>query len=90
MMDAFCRSCAITYNTRYAGNAPQAESFTFSVLGPDGKTGDWGFFFNPGGNRFGLQFEPSNGTTSRGDIFVSNVFSDLSTNRRETGRIGFN
>ena len=87
--DTFCANCAITFNTRYAGNAKQAESYTFSIIGPDKKTGDWGFFFNPGGNPFGLQYDSSNGTTSRGDIFVSNVFSDMSTNRRHTGRISY-
>ena len=90
MKDTFCANCAITYNTRYAGNAKQAESYTFSIIGPDKKTGDWGvMFFVPQTYPFGLQYASSNGLTSRGDIFVSNIFSDLSTNRRHSGRISY-
>ena len=89
MNDVFCSRCAITYNTRYSASAKQAESFTFSLVGPDKKTGDWGFFFRPGGNPDGLQYNPSNGLSSRGDIFVSNVFSDFDSNRSRGGRIGF-
>ncbi len=89
MNDVFCSRCAITYNTRYSSSAKQAESFTFSLVGPDKKTGDWGFFFRPGGNPDGLQYNPSNGLSSRGDIFVSNVFSDFDSNRSRGGRIGF-
>jgi len=89
MMDTFCTRGALTYNTRYSASAKQPESFTFSSVGPDQKTGDWGFFFRPGGNPDGVQYEPSNGLTARGDIFVSNVFSDLDSNRAKSGRIGF-
>ncbi|HOJ62102.1 MAG TPA: prepilin-type N-terminal cleavage/methylation domain-containing protein [bacterium] len=89
LMDAFCSKCAITYNTRYSGSAKQPESFTFSSLGPDHLTGDWGFFFRPGGNPDGVQYDPSNGLTARGDIFVSNVFSDIDSNRSKTGRLSY-
>jgi len=89
MNDVFCSRCAITYNTRYSGSSTQPESYTFSLVGPDRKTGDWGFFFRPGGNPNGLQYEPSNGLSSRGDIFVSNVFSDMDSNRSRGGRIVF-
>ncbi len=89
MVDTFCSNCAMTYNTRYSGSAKQPESYTFSSLGPDRKTGDWGFFFRPGGNPDGVQYQPSNGLTARGDIFVSNVFSDIDSNRTKTGRLSF-
>lgn len=89
MLDAFCSNCAITYNTRYSGQATQAESYTFSLIGPDHLTGDWGFFFKPGGNPNGLQYDSSNGLTSRGDLFVSNVFSDIDSNRQRGGRISY-
>ena len=89
MQDTFGARCAITYNTRYSGQAKQAESYTFSLIGPDKMTGDWGFFFSPGGNPDGLQYNPSNGLTSRGDIFVSNVFSDIDSNRKASGRISY-
>ncbi len=89
MEDTFGSNCAITYNTRYSGQASQAESYTFSLIGPDRLTGDWGFFFRPGGNPDGLQYDSSNGLSSRGDIFVSNVFSDIDSNRMRGGRISY-
>ncbi|RJP30560.1 MAG: prepilin-type N-terminal cleavage/methylation domain-containing protein [Candidatus Omnitrophota bacterium] len=89
MQDAFGSNCALTYNTRYSGQASQAESYTFSVLGPDKMTGDWGFFFSPGGNPNGLQYDSSNGLSSRGDIFVSNVFSDIDSSRMRGGRLSY-
>jgi general secretion pathway protein G len=91
MRDVFCSGCALTYNTRYSGFGGQAESFTFSVMGPDGMTGDWAMtFFFPQQYPYGIQYDSSNGMTSRGDIFVSNIFSDAASSRDRGGRLGFN
>lgn len=91
MQDVFCSNCALTYNTRFAQNVKQAESYTFSVMGPDGITGDWAItFFQPLRYPFGIQYDNSNGLSSRGDIFVSNIFTDVSSNRARGGRLGFN
>lgn len=90
MVDVFCSKCAITYNTRYSGSAHESESYTFSMLGPDKMTGDWALiFFQPTRDPETLQYAPSNGLTSRGDIFISNVFTDLDSGRKRTGRFGF-
>ncbi|MFH1744077.1 MAG: prepilin-type N-terminal cleavage/methylation domain-containing protein [bacterium] len=89
MSDAFVRGGALSFNTRYSQSATQAESYTFSSVAADMQTGDWGFFYLPNSGFLGTQYDPSNGLTSRGDIYVANCLSDLDSGAK-AGRFGFN
>ncbi|HPA44981.1 MAG TPA: prepilin-type N-terminal cleavage/methylation domain-containing protein [bacterium] len=89
LADPFVKGGALSYNTRFAADQRQSESFTFSSCAADMKTGDWGFFYLPNTNYLGTQYDPSNGLNSRGDIYVANVYSDVSSAARP-GRYGFN
>lgn len=87
-MDAFCGNCALSYNTRFSSGLKQSESYTFSSIGADKMTGDWGFFYLPATSYRGAQYDPSNGIISRGDIYVANVSTDPQSGVKP-GRYGF-
>lgn len=86
--DAFCGNCALSYNTRFSSGLKQSESFTFSSIGADKMTGDWGFFYLPSTSYRGAQYDPSNGIISRGDIYVATVYTDPVSGVKP-GRYGF-
>lgn len=76
MNDVFCSRCAITYNTRYSGSSTQPESYTFSWSGGS-QDRRLGILLPAGRKSQRPAVRHSNGLSSRGDIFVSNVFSDI-------------